>query len=121
MLNYEQIIEKVKNHKIDFFKHPDREETQQEIRKTIELNLENKNNGNKFLEEIKDKKFKVPLVDTCFVIRRNEDSVNNLFKGIFDALKEKGLKRDQNVLSYVADKLSFPIDKINYSLELPRG
>ena len=121
MLNYDQIIEKVKNHKIDFFKHPDREETQQEIRKTIELNLENKDNGNKFLDEIKDKKFKVPLVDTCFVIRRNEESVNNLFKGIFDALKEKGLKRDQNVLSYVADKLSFPTDKINYSLELPRG
>ena len=67
----------------------------------------------------KDKKFSVPLVDTCFVVRRNEESVNNLFKNIFDTLKEKGLKRDQNVLSYVADKLSFPIEKINYSLELP--
>ena len=52
-------------------------------------------------------KFKVPLVDTCFIIRRNEESVNNLFRNIFETLKEKGLKRDQNVLSYVVDRLSF--------------
>lgn len=120
MLSYDQIIEKVKNHKIDFYKHPVRKDAEQEISETIKLNLENRENATNFLNEIKGKDYSVPLVDTCFIIRRNEESVNNLFRNIFDTLKQKGLKRDQNVLSYVVDRLSFPADKINYSLNLPK-
>ena len=120
MLDYNEIINKVKNYKIDFYKHPGRNETQEEIKETMRLKLENEENGNNFLNEIEGKKFKVPLVDTCFIIRRNEESVNNLFRNIFETLKEKGLKRDQNVLSYVVDRLSFPAEKINYSLNLPK-
>jgi len=119
MLDYNEIVLKALKHKINFVPHPDRNTTADEILKTIELEKENEKNGFSFFREIYHENLRLPLVDTCFIIRVNDNAVNALFNDAFNTLKEKGLKRDQNIMSYVVQKQNFPLDDISVSLTKP--
>ena len=119
MLSFNDIILKALKHKINFVAHPDRNTTAEEILKTIKLGKENKENGFSFLKEVYHENLRLPLVDTCFIIRVNDRAVNALFESAFKTLKEKGLKRDQNIMSYVVQKQNFPLEDISISLTKP--
>jgi hypothetical protein len=102
------------NYKLINYKHPSRKTPQEELNITINANLENKNNGTLFLEKIKNNKYNTLLVDTCFIVRKNDNETNNLFENIFKLLILEGLKRDQNVYNHVIDKFKYPIDNLCY-------
>jgi len=119
LLDYNQIVNKISKHNIVHLIRPwGRTKIQEELRTTISMGLENKDNGEKFLKEINNKTYSVPLVDTCVFIRKTDPMTNNLFENVYYQLKEKKLKRDQNIYSYVIDKLNYPTDSISYSLSM---
>ncbi|MEX0597983.1 MAG: hypothetical protein WD512_15950 [Candidatus Paceibacterota bacterium] len=118
-MNYDDIVKllKIKPNTLVFnIKHPDRKTIQEELRKTISLNLENKISGNFFLKYVKNYNSKFILVDTCFIIRKNNLTVNNAFEYCFNLLKKYKLKRDQNVYNYALDQQNikpFILDDLN--------
>ena len=111
-LNYSNIIDTLLNKDLVFLKHPNRKSIQDELIKTIQIKKENDISGKKFLNEIKNKIYNFPLVDTAVVIIRNNKNNSILFEDFYNTLKQKKLKRDQNVISYVIDKLSYPLQNI---------
>ena len=119
MLSYDEIVARSMKKKLYFLHHPERNTTKQEILKTIELKVENPNNAMAFLKEIEGENLELPLVDTCFIIRVNERPVNDLFEYVYESLRNKGLKRDQNIMSYAVAKMKFPMEEIDVSLIKP--
>lgn len=102
------------NYKLINYKHPHRKTPQEELSITINFHIENKNNGMIFLEKIKNNKYNTILVDTCFIVRKNDNETNSLFENIFKLLILEGLKRDQNVYNHAIDIFNYPIDNICY-------
>lgn len=70
----------------------------------IKINDENPDEGKEFLKILKQTEFKIPLLDTECIIRKNNEHINNIFKQVYDILIEKGLKRDQSVYNYILEK-----------------
>lgn len=81
-----------------------RKTPQEELKETIKLKYENKEPGHVFLNYIKNFVSSFCLVDTCFIIRKNNIKVNETYENCFNALKEYNLKRDQNIYNYVLDQ-----------------
>ena len=94
--------------------HPIRKTAIEELNETIRCRFENIDNANKFINEIKNIKHNSLLPDTCFIIRKNDEENNKLFKHVYDLLKEKGLKRDQNVYNHAIYDINYPIENICY-------
>lgn len=112
---HHHIIDLVNKHPnyINFIKHHKRINCKQEINATIRLKLENRQNGNKFLNKIKEIKFKTILPDTkCIIYKNSKDNID-LFTKVYDTLIENKMSRDQNVIQYVLKKNNFE-DKVNY-------
>lgn len=86
---------------IFFIKHPARSSIQQELMFTIENNVEDKNNGIKFFNKIKNIMFKSHLPDTTCMVYSNNMSNILLLKSVYDLLIANGLRRDQNIIQYV--------------------
>jgi len=100
---YKNIIELLeKNPEYDIFnlQHPVRTDFKDEILETIRLKVENKDYVNTFLEKVKDFKSPFLLPETCVIIRKNTDSVNDVFKHCYNLLLTYKLKRDQNIYNY---------------------
>ena len=111
-LNYSNIIDTLSNKDLVFIKHPTRKTIQEELIKTIQIKKENDISGKQFLNEIRNKIYNFPLVDTAVVIIRNNKKNSILFEEFYNTLKQKKLKRDQNVISYVIDQLSYSLKNI---------
>jgi hypothetical protein len=90
------------NCKLIHLLHNVRKTIQEELVFTINNNIENKENGELFLKEVKSK---IPLTNTCFIVRKNKE-MNEIFKMVFQCINEKGLKRDQNVYCHVLHKMN---------------
>lgn len=97
--NYKQIINRLKNRKICFVKHPHRNSIQEELEITLERNIENHNTGWKLYDTIKDNIYDLPLVDSCFMMYRNVDDVYNFLVSIYENLIMYNIQRDQNIIS----------------------
>jgi hypothetical protein len=100
--NKNNILEKMTNYKVLNLKHPIRKTPQEELIKTINSHVENRHNGTMFLRQINKNKFNLFLPNLCMFIRKTDDMTNKLFEYTFQLLKEKGLKRDQNVYNVAA-------------------
>ena len=103
IITYNQIIkllDKYPNNEIFNIKHLERTTAQEELDITIKLEVENKISGQKFLNLIKNFKSNFCLPDTYFIIRKNTEKVNEIFKYCFELMKIHELKRDQNVYNY---------------------
>jgi hypothetical protein len=86
----------------------------EEIKLTIEKGMEDKQNGLKFLEEIKDIKYKTQLLDSCCFVRKTDTKTNHLFKFMYELLNEKKLKRDQNIYDHAIYLYNYPTNQIGY-------
>lgn len=93
--------------KLVFKKHPGCNSIQQELLNTINSKLENHISGTQFLKEITNTTFKTLHPDTDFIIRKTDEETNALFNHIFNLLKNKKLKRDQNIVSYAIDDFNY--------------
>ena len=116
VLNKEKIMSLFTNTdcKIVNVRHPARTRPEQELRFTITLRFENKINGLKFLDKIKNIVYSTPLIETCLIIRKTDTLTNNLLKHVFHLLKKHGLKRDQNVYNTAIHELEYPVQSIQY-------
>lgn len=92
---------------IFFIKHPKRSSIQQELMITIEHNIEDKNNGAKFLNKIKNITFDSHLPDTTCMVYSNKMSNILLLKSVYDLLIANGLRRDQNIIQYVWQETNY--------------
>ncbi len=105
-ITYEYIIEIINKYPSDNIfniKHFGRKTPHEEIQKTIDCKLENKEEGLVFLNHIKDYTSSFLLPDTCIIIRKNNTHVNEAFEYCFELLKHHKLKRDQNVYNFALD------------------
>ena len=102
-----------RNYTLVNYKHPDRNTLQEELTFTMDIGLEN-SSGKLFQAEIADKKYTTPLADTCFIIRKTDNETNALMARVFELLKEKGLKRDQNIYSHAIDDVQYPPAQIRW-------
>ena len=100
-------------YKIINVKHPSRGTIHDELKHTLNLKLENIENGNKFREEIKGRTY-TQLVDTCFIIRKTDKETNDLFAHVFDLFKTKGLQRDQNLYNHAIYEMNYSPNNIFY-------
>lgn len=100
------------NYDIVNMKHFARNTPHEEIVETMRLNLENEQNVLKFSEKIKDITYNYPLPETCIILRRNNETTNNLMEHVYNLLKQYGLKRDQNVFNHAIYEVNYPIDKL---------
>lgn len=89
------------NNSLFIMKHPWRKTLQEELNVCIRDNIENKIKGELFKDKIKDLKFNTHLVDSCCIAYNNTNENISIFKKIFEVLIYNGLKRDQNIFSYV--------------------
>lgn len=80
-----------------------RQRVHQELRETIKIGYENPVAAKKFLEVIKHYTSTFGLPDTCVIIRKNTQQVNEAFAHCYELMKTYGLKRDQNVYNYAMD------------------
>jgi len=105
-LTYEKIIKITSKPQCDIFnlKHLERTTIQEELLKTIELNLENKESGELFLKNIRNYESKFILPDTCIIIRKNNQLINKTFEDCFELMKKYKLKRDQNIYNFSLDQ-----------------
>ena len=109
---YEKLVDKfTRLHKLELMnvKHRIRTSPVKELMTTIknaeiQINDENPDEGKEFLKILKQTEFKIPLLDTECIVRKNNERINNIFKQVYDILIEKGLKRDQSVYNYILEK-----------------
>lgn len=101
-INSTHVISLFKNndYKLINIKHPKTATLQQELVITIKRKMENINYGQLFLNEVQHIKYDTPLPDTSFIIRKNDEVTNHLFETIYSLMKDKCLKRDQNVYNH---------------------
>lgn len=109
-----QIIKLFNNkNNIFFIKHECRINAQEELEATLILKFEHLDNGNIFLNEIRNINFSTCLPDTTCIVYGNILDNISLLRDIYDTLIFKGLRRDQNVIQYVWLKNNYE-DKISY-------
>jgi hypothetical protein len=92
--------------------HPGRKTLQDELNATLRIRLENKTNGELFLNEIKQLKYDTILPDTSFIIRKNDTATNEMFKHVYTLLEKKGLNRDQNIYNHAIYECKYPAKHI---------
>ena len=95
-------------------KHECRTTMQEEVNETIKYKCENKQQGIKYLEHIKNYVSKFDLPDTCIIIRKNNLETNNAFEYCLEMMKIYGLKRDQNIYNYALDNKNITPILLNY-------
>ena len=113
---YEKIIDYFKNRdeSIFFCKHRFKKSCFEELEHTIQLRLENKENGNKFYEIIKNIDFKEYIhQDTTCYMYRNIKQNKLLLYNLFITLLNNGLKRDQNVAQYIFHKFKLKVGALH--------
>ena len=66
------------------------------------------------MDEIKYIKYNTSLVDTCLIVRKNDEITNALFEYIYTLLYTKGLQRDQNVYNHAIHECMYPTEFISY-------
>lgn len=93
--------------------HLHRKHLQDEVNATLRLKLENKDNGEKYVKEVKQLKYDTLLPDTSFIIRKNDIATNELFEHVYTLLETKGLKRDQNVYNHAIYERTYPAKYIH--------
>lgn len=98
---------------IFFIKHECRINAQEELEATIYYRMEHFDNGNIFLNEIRNINFTACLPDTTCIVYMNTLDNILLLRDVYDTLILKGLRRDQNVIQYVWLKNNYE-DKISY-------
>ena len=98
-----KLLEQYPTNEVFNMKHSARITAQQELALTINNGIENKISGQIFLNLIHDFKSNFYLPDTYFIIRKNTEKVNEIFKYCFELMKIHKLKRDQNVYNYAFD------------------
>ena len=91
----------INNNSLFIMKHPWRKTLQEELNFSIRCNVENKIQGELFKNKITDLKFNTHLLDSCCIMYNNSSENISLFKKIYDVLIYNGLKRDQNIISYI--------------------
>ena len=94
------LLEKYPEYNIFNLRHPVRKTIQQELETTIKIKVENKEYGTEFLNKIIDFKSPFILPDTCIIIRKNTDSIKDVFKHCYTLIDTYKLKRDQNIYNY---------------------
>jgi hypothetical protein len=118
--SYNKIISLIKRKKKQFYfiRHPCRNTSKEELLFTTKNKrknnyIENKENGLKFYNQIKNLKYNSYLPDLFCVIRLNSKLNNNLWSGIYDLLIKNGLKRDQNIIQHALYYFNFE-SKVTY-------
>jgi len=113
-LTKEQIVQMFTDnqYKIVNVKHPKRKTLQDELNCTLMLKKENTKSGNMFMSEIKHIKYKTQLTDTCFIIRKTDTETNTLFESVYNLLRTKKLKRDQNVYTHAIHEMNYAPENI---------
>ena len=89
------------NYSFFILRHPRRKTAQQEIKATCNSEQEDVNNGNAFLNKIRNIKFNIDLPDTTCLIYKNTADNILILQRIYDSLMANGLRRDQNVIQHV--------------------
>jgi hypothetical protein len=92
--------------------HPHQKTPQEELNMTLSYDIENKVNGQNFLNEIQEIKYDIQLPDTCFFIHTNDKATNEMLEYVFTLLETKGLKRDQNVYNHAIYECNYPAKNI---------
>ena len=82
-------------------RHPRRKTAQQEIKATCNSGQEDVNNGNAFLNKIRNIKFNIDLPETGCLIYKNTPGNISILQCIYNSLMANGLRRDQNVIQHV--------------------
>lgn len=116
LLNYNEIVEKMEVFDILHQKHPQRESVMEEIHVVISKKKERKGKANKYLKSLSDKKHRLPLIETGYIIRNNTSFVRKLFKKTFANILKYSLRRDQLVYPFAIDEVNFPTEKISFCL-----
>jgi hypothetical protein len=120
-LTYENILKIINKYPdCDVFnlKHFERSTPQEELLITINKGLENKETGEYFLNNIlKDYVSNFDLPDTCFIIKKNNELVNETFEYCFKLMNKYKLKRDQNIYNFAFDKQNITPVLLNYNLD----
>lgn len=117
-ITYEEIItilDKYPNHDVFNVKHRLRNTIQEEILETRSIGLENINSANHFLKVLTNYVSTFSLPDTCVIIRKNNQRVNNAFEYCFQLMKKYKLKRDQNVYNFGLDSNNITPIILNYN------
>ena len=81
-----------------------------EIWKSIRYSNEHKINGEIWSNKIKHMKFNSYIVQSGFIIHKNNKETSYLFNNIYKTLIKNGLRRDQNVIQYVLKENNFEND-----------
>ena len=105
-LTYNKIINLFQSYNTLVFniKHLERKTIQEELELTIKLNIENAESGQYFLNYINNYISKFDLPDTCLIIKKNDQNVNDAFENCFALMTKYKLKRDQNIYNYALDE-----------------
>ena len=114
--SYDEILKNIENYDVLFEKHPWRTQAKEEIDCTIQKNLENKKEVMDYYNNRKNKTHSVDLIDTGYIIRRQNERTNHLMRTVYEQLLQYNLKRDQNVFNYVLDDIDFPKERLSLSL-----
>lgn len=113
-LTKEQIVQLFTDsqYKMVNVKHPKRKTLQEELQYTLEHKVENVKSGNMFMNEIKHIKYETYLPETCFIIRKTDTETNALFESVYNLLRTKKLKRDQNVYTHAIHEMNYAPENI---------
>lgn len=116
LLDYDTILDKIKEYDILHEKHPQRENIHEEIDAILELSKEGKHKALEYKEVIKNKTQEIPLIELGYFIRKNTKEVRVLLRKTLNSLVEHGLQRDQLIYPFVIGETKFPINKISLCL-----
>lgn len=89
-----------KQKSIYLIQHPDRKNTSQELKATLQRSMEKGSDIKKFREKIQNINFNSVLPDTTTIIRKVDDKYNQIFTQIYHLQLENQLCRDQNIIQY---------------------
>ena len=89
-----------KQKSIYLIQHPHRKNTSQELKATLQRNMEKDSDIKKFREKIQNINFNSVLPDTTTIIRKVNDKYNQIFTQIYHLQLENQLCRDQNIIQY---------------------
>tara|TARA_B110000977_G_scaffold20828_1_gene24890 strand:+ start:426 stop:2276 length:1851 start_codon:yes stop_codon:yes gene_type:complete len=93
------------------FKHRHRLSSKQEIKRTLQLKIEDYNHGMTLYNKIKDIKFNTLLPDTeCMIYSKNNIDI---FNKVYNEIIENKVRRDQNIIQYTFYKYNYE-DNISY-------
>ena len=114
LLDYDTILDKIKEYDILHEKHSLRELVEEEIEAS--LHRERKHRALEYKEAIKNKTQEIPLIELGYFIRKNTKEVRLLLRRTLNSLLEHGLQRDQLIYPFVVGDTKFPINKISLCL-----